>query len=311
MAKRHYNLCPYCGNKIKHKNFHNHLTFYHYIPYQKYLYEVYNLKPNYYCKITVQIWDFIYNHYQLYHNLSEDINQYYQRIFIENLYDANKLYPILGQYTKAIADYFNFSLVNAEQYTDFISLDKNINSTRSKYKDMPKSKQTELKRNNTRPKVKCTICGAELSDTSILSHVYNAHKILRKQYLQQLFNLPDELNYIGLTYHVAQKMYEELQKSPYDNYRDCYKALFRQYGSYEKMSKALGYNVKYACEGLNIAEPRVWTDKDKEAQRQRKLGKKWTALQRQKIIEGKLKSDKYKKMCGYTKEDLDNGKEIK
>ena len=40
------------------------------------------------------------------------------------------------------------------------------------------------------------------------------------------------------------------------------------------MSEALGYNVKYACKGLNIAEPRKWTYEDKKARRQCKLGKK-------------------------------------
>jgi len=48
-----------------------------------------------------------------------------------------------------------------------------------------------------------------------------------------------------------------------------------------------------------------WTDEQKE--RQRKLGKKWTDLQRKKIIEGKVKSNKYKQCCDYTKEDLEDG----
>ena len=99
-----------------------------------------------------------------------------------------RIYPILGEYTKAIAQYFNFPLINIETYIDepLILLEENVNNSRSKYKEVKKPSQyidANRKRTNNRLKVKCVICDGEFLDTSVLSHVYNAHKILRKQYL--------------------------------------------------------------------------------------------------------------------------------
>lgn len=300
-----YVTCQLCKDRILHKKLFEHIKYQHGIPIQSYLNDLYGLKINFYIDIDLNTWEFMQSMY-LKNRSEQDINEYFKQLFIDNQYDANNLVNILRQYTLAISQYFEFPLNNADQYPELLSLKCNDNNSRSKYRDILKSTQYKAKRINSRPKVKCDICGKEYLDTSILNHVYNAHGILRKQYLQNKFNLPDELNYDSLRYTVAQKMYEELQKSPYDNYHDCYKALFKQYGSYAKMSEALGYNVKYACEGLNIAEPQKWTDEQKDAQRQRKLGTKWTELQRQKIIEGKLKSGKYKQICGYMKEGLAN-----
>ena len=303
-------VCQFCNQKIKCKNFALHLKIYHGISYQTYLQNNYGLKVNYNYQITPEVWNYMYDYYQVNNKNNLSINDFFTAIFVKNNYDGNKLIEVFRKYTFAISQYCELSLNNINendvQNLKLILLEKNENSSRSKYQNISKSNQYKTKRINSRPKVKCDICGKEYLDTSILNHVYNSHDMLRKQYLQNKFNLPDELNYDSLRYTVAQKMYEELQKSPYDNYHDCYKALFKQYGSYAKMSEALGYNVKYACEGLNIAEPQKWTDEQKDAQRQRKLGTKWTELQRQKVIEGKLKSGKYKHICGYTKEGLAN-----
>ena len=302
------NICNICGQSLQEKNIILHLRMDHNISYQTYLQNNYGLKVNYNYQITPEVWNYMYVFYQ--NNCKNDlnINEFFKSIFVQNNYDSNKLIEVFRKYTLAISQYCKLLLndinENNVRNSKLISLEKNENSLRSKYQNISKPNQYKAKRINSRSKVKCDICGKEYLDTSILNHVYNSHGMLRKQYLQNKFNLPDELNYDSLRYTVAQKMYEELQKSPYDNYHDCYKALFKQYGSYAKMSEALGYNVKYACEGLNIAEPQKWTDEQKDAQRQRKLGTKWTELQRQKVIEGKLKSGKYKHICGYTKEGL-------
>ena len=272
----------------------NHITYEHGITYQRYCEQEYNIPANNHVYITPKVVDFI----QLYSKANKidmkDIKKHLETIFAQNQYEASKLIKIFMQYTYAIAQYFNLSLINIDKYLpSMIKLKEHRNNQIVQNKHQQYTEKRRKQYDNNLRSVECKICGSQCNEKNILRHVSVAHKMSKEDYLTTYYNdIPKDMNFKKLHFADVLNMYEELAKSKFDNFRDCYQALYDEVCMYDELSEKLGYKVNAICEGLHLDIKQKWTEERKAAQSKRKTGTKWTPLQRQRILEGKGIIDK-------------------
>lgn len=279
-------LCTICNQQtIK---LPNHLIYEHGILYQQYCFDQYNIPLNLTVYLTPKLVDYILAYCHDNNIKVVNIKQHCELIFIQNKYDANKLISIFYQYTYAIAQYFNLNLLNIERNLPNMyklkeyKMNKSIQDKKQQY--------TISRRRDYDDNVhimNCGICGMKCNEKNLLVYVVVAHKISKKDYLIKFFNVPEDMNFTKLTLQLVLKMFEELKKSPYDNFKDCYQTLYDQVHNYKELDEKLGYKASLICANLNLKIHSNWTPELKAAMSAKKTGTKWSPLQRQRILEGK------------------------
>ena len=243
--------CTICGQQtIK---LPNHVMHEHGILYQQYCQQQYNIPSNLTVYLTPKVFDFLLKYCHDNNINVIDIKQHLESIFIQNQYDASQLISIYHQYTYAIAQYFNLNLLNIEKYLPTMiklkehKMNKIIQDKKQQY-----TISRRRKYNDDIHILNCEICGAECNEKNLLTHVSVAHKISKKDYLVKFFNVPEDMHFQKLTLQLVIKMFEELEKSPYDNLKDCYQALYDQVNDYTALNEMLGYQANRICEGLHL-----------------------------------------------------------
>ena len=281
--KRICNICNQQTIKLP-----NHIIYEHGILYQQYCQQQYHIPQNLTVYLTPELVDFILIYCKNNNIAITNIKQHLELIFTQNKYDANKLILIYHQYTYAIAQYFNLNLLNIEKYLpNMLKLKEHKMNKIIQDKKQQYTINRRRKYDNNIHSINCEICGMKCNEKNLLTHVAVAHKISKKDYLIKFFNVPEGMNFKKLTLQLVLKMFEELEKSPFDNLKDCYQALYDQARDYKTLNKMLGYKANFICEGLHLNIHYDWTPERKAAQSIRKTGTKWSAIQRQRILEGK------------------------
>ena len=284
--------CKICG-KENIDDIINHVLIKHGITYQKYCEQYYKIPANYEYILTPQLVEQIMQYYINRTDESQSIKDYYTNIALQNQYLFNKLVNIFYEYTLAIYKYLDISinLDNFEKY-DLIQLEANKNYVPPEVSQQQYTEKRRKQYDNNLRSVECKICGSQCNEKNILQHVSVAHKMSKEDYLTTYYDIPKDMNFKKLRFVDVLNMYEELAKSKFDNFRDCYQALYDEVCMYDELSEKLGYKVNAICEGLHLDIKQKWTEEHKAALSKSKIGKKWTPLQRQRILEGKGIIDK-------------------
>ena len=282
----HQRYCSLCDQSVT--KLPSHIVYEHGMLYQQYCEKEYGISTNINVYITPKVIDFILQYCKENNIDAKDIKKHLVTIFMQNQYEADKLVKIFQQYTYAIAQYFNLTLLNVDKYlTNMITLKESKSNKLLKEKQREYTENRRKKYDSNVKIINCKICGSECNEKNLLTHVATAHKMVKKDYLIKYYNVPKDMNFTKLTAGLVFKMFEELEKSPFDNLKDCYQSLYDQVHNYTELNEMLGYKANAICEGLHLDLHREWTPEQKIAQSKRKMGTKWSSLQRQRILESK------------------------
>lgn len=277
--------CEICGKVID--NIEQHVLIKHGITYNNYCEEYLNIPSNYKYILNLDVTTAILKYCDKQYIQNKKIKEYFQKVAIENKYLFNQLYKLFNQYTLIIYKYLQIDINtdNIDKY-ELITLPINENYQEALTHIQVFERRRRQYDSSVKP-VQCKICGSNCNEHNLLIHVGVAHKMSKKDYLTTYYGIPDTMDFSKLTLKLVFKMFEELEKSSYDNFRDCYQALYDQVHNYDELDQKLGYKAHLICNGLNLVIHTKWSEERKKKQSSLKTGKKWTPLQRQRILESK------------------------
>ena len=242
--------CEICGKIID--NIEQHVLIKHGITYNNYCEEYLNIPSNYQYILTFDIATAILKYCDPQYIQNNRIKNYFQQVALENKYLFVKLYQLFDQYTLAIYNYLQIDINtdNIDKYKlIMLQLNKNYQEDITHIQVFEKRRRQY---DSTFKSVKCKICGSNCNERNLLVHVGVAHKMSKKDYLTTYYNIPDTMDFGKLSLKLVFKMFEELEKSPYDNFKDFYQALYDQVDNYDELDKKLGYKAYLICNGLNL-----------------------------------------------------------
>ena len=205
---------------------------------QRYFQEYYNIPENTdYIIDENTLWKIVK---ELKNKNANDCIEHFKKIIAEV---KNNIARLQFRFSNSAYDIYKYLNINVPKTT-----------TRRKKHDML-SLQISIAANNKHTDVRteqCPICGKTNKYGYMLWHAKSVHNIDKTEYLNKYFNIPLSVDMNLITYSLAKSMQEELKNSSYDNYEDCYQAIYDSFSNNGKMLEAYDYDINAICTALNI-----------------------------------------------------------
>lgn len=233
-------ICQICNQEINNALI-NHLLKYHFeCSLQEYFEKYYNIPANKdYIVDESVLWTMVQ---ELQEENALDCISHFKKILEEVNNNVARLQLRLNNLAYEIYHYLNIVLIKTK-----------IRRKKNELQMLQISTSIDHKHHDQRL-VTCSICNKQVKYGYILWHMNQCHDIDKKDFLQQTFNLPGDIDYKLITYGLAEEMYNELQKynNTFNTYKECYQYIYDQFNNNMDMTSKFNYNINLVCKILGI-----------------------------------------------------------